>query len=1418
MNRKVLNKRLAAGLFAVIVVVTGGVHLFHGKQVRRSADAFLAQSDRAEKGGRFGQAVDYLVRYLVYRPTDVNALVHYAKLLEGEGPDEDARLKIVGVYQKALRLAPERAEIRRKLAELLVDQGDYGEAKLHAEALVGADPKDGRAKLLLGRCEEGLGRAPEAAAAYDEARQLDPAQVEAYVRLAVLLRGQVKDPDRADAVMDAKGEKEGLVAANPKSALAYLERASYRERYAVPGVDPAADVAKALSLAPDDAAVLMAAARVALAKADVEGARKHLTHSVETHPEVTALYQTLAELEREAGKVDEAARWLLRGVDALSQSRGEERAILHWMLADMLIKAGRTDEAAEVIKTLGGEGVRPELLEFLEATNLAARGKFAPAARALRDVHPALEARPEFKGLAKRSLLLLGRCYELLGNADQRLDAYRRAVSIEVEPDPLRTAARFGLASALVAMDKVDEALDVYRRIPGDANARVAAARLQILQNFRRPEDQRHWDEVGRSLDVVEQGLAGRRDAERITAQVTTLRAEALAAQGRLDQARDLLEKAVAKQPEQVDLWVALANLAGRGEKPEAALAVLDDARKRLGDRIELRLARIGYWARRGGDGAPAALANLEADAKAFNDEDLASLRRDLALAYAQIGKADEAARLWTLLAAQQPDDLNVRLTLFDLALRSGDAKAAPEALDQIRRVEGEDGSYWRFGQALLRIAAVRANPKDRAPLAEARADLEKVALQRPSWSRVPLALAEVDQLDDRPDAAIRHLLRAVMELGDRSPSAIRRTAQLLSERQRYTEAELVLGKLRDDRVPLSGELRRLSAQVAFRNQDYSGALERAEQVVSDRSDDYRDLIWLGQLRWAAGQPAEPAFRRAVALAGQAPDAWLALILYLAGTNRKADATEALAKAEASLPRAPSLLALAQACEAIEQPDRAAALYAEALKARPDDLATLRGVATFQLRSDRPAEAEPHLKRIIDLGGATTDAAWARRVLASVLAAQGGHRRTLQALEILGLSGKDAGGPEADSAAPEDVHARARLLSLQPSRVRRREAIALLERLADRRLAKPEDILLLAQLDEADGDWPRARQRLLGLVGDRAAGPESLAAFIRAVLRHGGIAEAQATLARLEKLVPEQPATVELKARVLHAGGRDAEASSLLTKFADADDARLEPVALLCEELSLLPAAESLYRRSLDKTADRRPAVILGFARFLGRRGRVAEALDLIDSRAGKVLPAEKVTGAAIALLYNAGASTPSLQERVSHQLEGATKANPGSISIRFDLSNLRILQGRFDEAESILRDVHERNKSLGAPLNNLAYVLALRGRDPAGASRSIGAAIELEGEMPDLLDTRALVQLAQNRPDLAIRDLEDAIAVEPAGDKYFHLARAYLAADRRNDAADAFAKAKKSGLDVASLHPLEQDTFRQLTAEFAGR
>ena len=68
-----------------------------------------------------------------------------------------------------------------------------------------------------------------------------------------------------------------------------------------------------------------------------------------------------------------------------------------------------------------------------------------------------------------------------------------------------------------------------------------------------------------------------------------------LAAQGQLDKARQLIEKARSKHAKKPQPWIALARLAARREgKREAQFLVLDEAERQLGDSAELRLARVG--------------------------------------------------------------------------------------------------------------------------------------------------------------------------------------------------------------------------------------------------------------------------------------------------------------------------------------------------------------------------------------------------------------------------------------------------------------------------------------------------------------------------------------------------------------------------------------------------------------------------------------------------------------------------------------------------------------------------------------------------------------------------------------------------------------------------------------------------------
>jgi len=68
--------------------------------------------------------------------------------------------------------------------------------------------------------------------------------------------------------------------------------------------------------------------------------------------------------------------------------------------------------------------------------------------------------------------------------------------------------------------------------------------------------------------------------------------------------------------------WIALSVIEERGGQPARALPILDQAARRLGDRVGFCLARAGYWKRHPGDDARKELAALRDKAQAYKAED----------------------------------------------------------------------------------------------------------------------------------------------------------------------------------------------------------------------------------------------------------------------------------------------------------------------------------------------------------------------------------------------------------------------------------------------------------------------------------------------------------------------------------------------------------------------------------------------------------------------------------------------------------------------------------------------------------------------------------------------------------------------------------------------------------------------------
>ncbi len=186
-------------------------------------------------------------------------------------------------------------------------------------------------------------------------------------------------------------------------------------------------------------------------------------------------------------------------------------------------------------------------------------------------------------------------------------------------------------------------------------------------------------------------------------------------------------------------------------------------------------------------------------------------------------------------------------------------------------------------------------------------------------------------------------------------------------------------------------------------------------------------------------------------------------------------------------------------------------------------------------------------------------------------------------------------------------------------------------------------------------------------------------------------------------------------------------------------------------------------------------------------------------------------------MIWTARADAAS-SERVAAWLEESIQKSPDSLSLRFDLTNLRIMQGKDRDAEVILREILRRapDKDQGGPLNNLAWLLSLRKGSGAEALQLVERAIALDGALPDYLDTRGLANLSLRRYGPAISDLQEVVAVAPAPDKLMHLARAYAAAGQRDQADSTLQAATRAGLRVEALQPIERESYRELVETLA--
>jgi tetratricopeptide (TPR) repeat protein len=1096
--QRTLNVRLLFWTLGTIVVVATAVHVVHTLQVRRNASAYLRQADLAFQEGNLPRAATFLSQYLSFEPGDTEALTKYGLTLDQAAKKPATRARAVQVLEQVLRRDPDRHDIRERLARILIDLGRYREAAVNLEALPPRWPNKGETAHLLGWCHESNGDYDKAAAAYRTAIKEAPAQIDSYVFLAELLHQHLDQWDEAVTVLDE------MVAANVQNSRAYQARASYHKQTGRLK-EAQADISKALTLTPRRASLLLAAADLAQATGDVDQGRTFLVQGLKAEPANLVFYISLAHLEERAGRRDRAVAALRDGLHQQPQA-----AELRLRLADLLLDAGQTAEAEQHVLHLRQDESSPAFADYLEARIHIRRQSWLQATRLLESCSADLV---ESAAWGAKAYALLGRCYEKVGDIDGALLACNRAVLL----DGNNLSARLGLGSALLAAGRIDEGLRELDRITGSLQAPAELwallGRAHLLRNLSQPPAKRDWTGLEKALERTVKATPD-------DVLIPILRAELLTGDDQYLEATELLEQARQQRPEEPKLWAASADLAARQGQWDSAFATIEEGRQQLGDSLELRLAACRLVWARGGASAAQQLAALAQDLKKLRPDEQIRLLRHLGDAFHRLGDSARAKQVWAKIAEQQPRDLRIRFLLFEQALTDGDGKVARELATELKRLESDNGILWRYAQAAL---LVRDAKGDRQALAQARTNLEEVTRRQPGWSSAAVLQGRVAELEGDVDRALGHYLTAV-DLGERQPRTVQRLVQFLYQRGKMLDADRALRKLEDDR-PLGKDLARLGAEVALANKDFARALRLAQEAVSSATGDYRELLWHARILEHAKKEksAEDVLRRAVDLAGHAPDVWIALVEFLARTGQRGPAEAVLAQAKAKLADERLDPTLARCHEALGRLEQAETLYRNLLAARPGDLVVLSEAVEFFRRHDQPAKAEPVLRRLVDPNvRAPADlVARARRLLALTVSADGSSKGAEEAQALLEQNRRTGRDTIADD------RVRAAVLANRPGQ--RRDGLGRFEATLSLQPCTQEEQLLLAQLHDAAGDHFKARDLFLGLLADDADNPQYLAAYVRSLLQRGTTASVPPYLTKLEQREPNSPRTRGLK-------------------------------------------------------------------------------------------------------------------------------------------------------------------------------------------------------------------------------------------------------------------------------------------------
>ncbi len=531
---------LALGL--ALAGCTGGPSE-QAREHQRRAEAYMAEGKLREA------SVEYQAG-LQKAPGDPDLLYGLARALNAQGEAREYRATL----EKVLRARPDHPEACTEMAGLLLATRSFPQALELARRALAARPGYLDAMVAEARALTGLGRVDEAREAW--ARVLDAGpRAEGPFEMAADFESRTGRPERAMEILDRGIEVlPGSVRLRLDKAALLVRRGKVAEAEAL--------VDATLERFPDDPAAYAAKAKILLGKGEREKAlafldeaaarfRSDAEKAAQMAGERAAVLVGLGDLEGAIGVLEEAR-------DAAPDNPG-----LAAMLADVLITAGRTDEARVLLAKARPADRTGRTARLLEARLYLQDGQPHRARMVLEPLVASGDLGVDLHYLYAKALALSRRW------VDARMEYL-----MVLDRLPNHQMARIDYAHLLYAMGDPEGALAQIAVLPpalrSSPRVRLLKAKALLAKG---------------DIDEAEDVVKGLKELAPDNPVLLALQGDLERARGKLRRALKLYKKAAEGSPEALEPVLAQADVMGELGTPLRDIrAVLDEYQSRNGE------------------------------------------------------------------------------------------------------------------------------------------------------------------------------------------------------------------------------------------------------------------------------------------------------------------------------------------------------------------------------------------------------------------------------------------------------------------------------------------------------------------------------------------------------------------------------------------------------------------------------------------------------------------------------------------------------------------------------------------------------------------------------------------------------------------------------------------------------------------